>query len=356
MALLVGRLLLAGVFAVAGLAKLLDPRGSRQAMRGFGAPARLVGPLAVAVPVAELGVAAALLPAGSAPYGAIGAVGLLALFTVAIAFNLSRGRAPDCHCFGQLHSTPAGRGTLARSLALLVVAGLVLGVGWNDPGPSALAWLGDLDASGIAALASGSLAVAVAALATWLGLWLMRSYGRVLLRLERLEERLREEGIEIEPEHDLLPGLPPGSEAPELSAPALDGGWVALRDLLGDRVQVMVLFTDPGCGPCQALMPQIRRWQEEHSDVLRIALVSGGAADEVQAAAGAHAVRPVLLDEDRVLYGAYHANGTPSAVLIDPAGRIASRVAAGEESIEKLVERAVSDHRAPTLATRARAG
>ena len=34
---------------------------------------------------------------------------LLLAFVGGIAFNMARGNAPDCHCFGQLHSEPAGR-------------------------------------------------------------------------------------------------------------------------------------------------------------------------------------------------------------------------------------------------------
>ncbi len=43
--LLVVQLLLAAVFAVAGLTKLVDLAGSRQALRGFGGPQRLAVPL-----------------------------------------------------------------------------------------------------------------------------------------------------------------------------------------------------------------------------------------------------------------------------------------------------------------------
>ena len=33
---------------------------------------------------------------------------LLLLFVGGISYNVARGRSPDCHCFGQLHSAPAG--------------------------------------------------------------------------------------------------------------------------------------------------------------------------------------------------------------------------------------------------------
>src|SRR3712207_7952948 len=104
-ALFVARVLLAGVFFVAGLSKLADRAGSRQAIIDFGLPALLATPLGILLPLAELAVAAALIPASTAWWGALGAVALLLLFIVGISINLARGRKPDCHCFGQLHSS-----------------------------------------------------------------------------------------------------------------------------------------------------------------------------------------------------------------------------------------------------------
>jgi hypothetical protein len=68
----------------------------------------LVAPLAVALPLAELLVACALLPLSTAVLGAAGALVLVLCFIVGIATSLARGRRPDCHCFGQLHSSPVG--------------------------------------------------------------------------------------------------------------------------------------------------------------------------------------------------------------------------------------------------------
>src|SRR3712207_9448411 len=63
----------------------------------------------------ELAVAAALVFTTTAWWGALGALLLLLLFAVAIGANLARGRKPNCRCFGQLHSAPAGWSTLARN-------------------------------------------------------------------------------------------------------------------------------------------------------------------------------------------------------------------------------------------------
>jgi hypothetical protein len=51
-------LLLALVFAVAGLAKLLDREGSRRTIVDFGVPSALAAPLGLVLPLAELAVAA----------------------------------------------------------------------------------------------------------------------------------------------------------------------------------------------------------------------------------------------------------------------------------------------------------
>ena len=146
-ALLIARLVLAGVFTLAGVAKLSDLEGSRKAIIDFGLPAVLASPLALLLPLAELAVAAALIPASTAWWGALGALGLLMLFVVGISLNLARGRKPDCHCFGQLHSAPAGWKTLARNGVLAAVAGFVLWEGFDVAGPSAISWLGALSAA-----------------------------------------------------------------------------------------------------------------------------------------------------------------------------------------------------------------
>ena len=66
-ALLVARLLLAGVFLVAGVAKLANRAGSRQAIVDFGLPARLATPLGIVLPLAELAGVPLLRPAPLRP-------------------------------------------------------------------------------------------------------------------------------------------------------------------------------------------------------------------------------------------------------------------------------------------------
>jgi uncharacterized membrane protein YphA (DoxX/SURF4 family) len=122
---LLGRLLLSGVFLLAGLSKLKDLPGSRQSLIGFGIPELLAKPLALLLPIAEAAVAVGLLVASSAWASAAAALGLLILFILVIAVSLGRGRKPDCHCFGQIHSRPIGWGLAGRDAALASVAAVI---------------------------------------------------------------------------------------------------------------------------------------------------------------------------------------------------------------------------------------
>src|SRR5205823_612597 len=135
--LLAARLVLAVVFGVAGLAKLRDRAGSREALIGFGVPAGLSRALAVLLPLAGVAVAVALVPLASAWWAAVAGLVLLAAFVAAIGLNLARGRRPDCHCFGQLYSKPVGAETLVRNAVLAAVAAFVVWAGPSDSGASA---------------------------------------------------------------------------------------------------------------------------------------------------------------------------------------------------------------------------
>ncbi len=68
-ALLIARLLLAGVFVVGGLSTLVDRVGSRQTLTDLGVPALLATQLKILLPLAEFAVAATLIPSGRSATG-----------------------------------------------------------------------------------------------------------------------------------------------------------------------------------------------------------------------------------------------------------------------------------------------
>jgi peroxiredoxin/uncharacterized membrane protein YphA (DoxX/SURF4 family) len=348
-ALLVARLVLGAVFALAGVAKLSDLEGSRRAIIDFGVPSAIAAPLGLLLPVAELSVAATLLPASTAWWGAVGALALLSVFVVGITYNLARGRKPECHCFGQLHSAPAGWKTLARNGVLAAVAGFILWAGYEggSAGPSALSWLGALSTAQQLALLVGVLVLFLLAGQWWFLVHLLRQNGRLLVRLEAVEASLATSGSVAPSQNgtrvNQAEGLPVGSEAPEFSLSGLHGETLTLEALRYSDKPVMAVFTDPGCGPCNAMLPEVGRWQEEHAHKLTLALVSRGAVEENKTKAQEHDLSNVLLQKDWEVSESYEVRGTPSAVLISPDGNIASPVAGGAEGIRALLSYAVGE-------------
>jgi peroxiredoxin len=347
--LLVARLVVAGVFAGAGVAKLADRAGSRQALVDFGLPAALAKSLTILLPLAELAVALTLIPASTALWGAVGALALLLLFVAGISMNLARGRTPDCHCFGQLHSAPVGWKTLTRNGALAAVAGFVVWQGWQgDVGPSPIAWLGVLSATQLLILVGGAVVLGLLAGQWWFLIHLLRQNGRLLVRIEALEARPASGGApqpspngtqQTQP----AAGLPVGSEAPSFNLIGLHGERLTLDSVRSSGKPVVLLFTDPNSGPCNALLPKIGRWQQEHQDKLTIALISRADPEENRAKAQEHGLQNVVLQEDWEVCEAYEVGGTPSAVLIGPDGKVASPVAGGAESIRGLLSYAVGE-------------
>lgn len=88
-------------------------------------PQALVAPVAWTLPVTEAAIALALLvPAARQPFAEIAAAVLLAVFALAMAINLARGRGQiDCGCGDARRRQPLRVGLVSRNL---VLAGLLI--------------------------------------------------------------------------------------------------------------------------------------------------------------------------------------------------------------------------------------
>ena len=245
------RILLAIVFAVAAAGKLIDGARTRQNLTQFGVPDSLRAILAVALPLTELAIAVALLPAATAPWAGVAATALLVAFTFAVVRVLVRGEVVDCNCFGSLGPSRITRWTAARNAVLLVLAAAVASAGFNDPGPSAIAWIGDLDSTAAIGLVAG-LAVGLAILNFAFSWQLMRQNGRLLAELQALKLG-----------SSAGPGPQPGDMASDFVLPALGGGSLSLAQLLSAGRGLAILVTDPGCGACDPLLPEVGRLQRD---------------------------------------------------------------------------------------------
>src|SRR6185369_3735142 len=100
---------------------------------------------------------------------------------------------------------------------------------------------------------------------------------------------------------------------------------------------VVLLFSNPDCEPCDALLPEISRWQREERDKVMLALIARGTVDRNRAKAIQHDLARVLVQREREVAEMYKVDSTPAAVVIDVGGRIASRIAYGAEPITALL-------------------
>jgi uncharacterized membrane protein YphA (DoxX/SURF4 family) len=95
------RLLLGGVFLVAGALKLPDPAAAERAVRAYRLlPESLVAPVAFGLPVVEIAVGLALLIGVFVRTAALLSALLLVVYLVGVGSAWARGLAIDCGCFG----------------------------------------------------------------------------------------------------------------------------------------------------------------------------------------------------------------------------------------------------------------
>lgn len=192
------------------------------------------------------------------------------------------------------------------------------------------------------------LAIVTALLAVLLGAvcWtlfsVLRQNGRTLRRLESLEAavgELREarpaDRVFADPSLSRSrlnrDGLAPGSAAPDFRLPTLDGGEATLADYAGRWL--LLLFSDPECAPCQALLPRL-----VCTAAIEVLVVSRGSVEANQAKLAEAGVSfRVALQHRWEISRLYAKFATPAAYLIDPHGRIASPAALGATAILDLI-------------------
>ncbi len=138
-------------------------------------------------------------------------------------------------------------------------------------------------------------------------------------------------------EHGVIPLVPArprvGDTAPQFELPDLTGRTIALGTFRGR--ETVVLFWNPHCGFCQQMLPDLRAWEAQPATRRPgIVLVSSGTAEDNRAM-GLRS--PIVLDAAFQTGSAFGAGGTPTAVLIDADGRIASELAVGADAVQALV-------------------
>jgi peroxiredoxin len=133
-------------------------------------------------------------------------------------------------------------------------------------------------------------------------------------------------------------GLTAGTPAPPFRLPGVDGGELSLEEYRGRKV--LLVFSDPKCGPCDQIMPQLELIHRSGGAV-QVLMVSRGETEANRAKAAELGLTfPVVLQRQWEISREYGMFGTPAAYLIDEDGIIAADVAVGMEPILALLSSA----------------
>ena len=130
-------------------------------------------------------------------------------------------------------------------------------------------------------------------------------------------------------------GLKAGTTAPDFRLPRIDGGELSLSDLRGQCA--LLVFSDPNCGPCDELAPQLEKIHQERPD-LQVLMVSRRDAEATRAKAIKLGLSfPIVMQDQWEISLKYAMFATPIGYLIDEQGLIQSDVAVGVRPILALI-------------------
>ena len=331
--LLLIRLVLFAVFALAAIGKFLDLKGAEKAVKDFGTPEEFAKTFAIGLPFAEIVFAFCFLFVSTAWVGALGGLILLLSFTGGMVWQMAQGNAPDCHCFGQIHSEPVSRKTVIRNIIFSLLALFLVAQGRDDQGLS----LAD-GASDTMQLLLIFLVLALTAAALFYLKKVLDKQTEILRRIE-LIELLSRDGIPLERNEAGSPhdGLPIGAPFPDFDLPNVSGGRVSLETVRRNGLPSLFVFVSATCDPCKALLPELERWEAELGDRINFILFSSGSPEDNGAKFGVFS-NDVILQQRREVADTVYARWTPTAIFVRADGTVGSHPAAGDAAIRKLMD------------------
>lgn len=129
-------------------------------------------------------------------------------------------------------------------------------------------------------------------------------------------------------------GLKAGAQAPLFRLPLVGGDELALEDYRGRWV--LLTFSDPQCGPCDRLAPELERLHQGNPDLAVLMVSRRDLETNRRKVETLGLTFPVSLQQNWEISKLYGIFATPVAYLIDPNGVIFADVARGAESILSL--------------------
>ena len=183
--------------------------------------------------------------------------------------------------------------------------------------------------------------------AGWLAYQTLLQNGRILLRLERLEEETRvvrealeeaatsagSEAGDTAPRPPLA-GLPARTVMPDFELPTADGGSLTLWEWRGR--DVLLIFFDPASVHSRDLFSRLARLRTVEDGPV-ILLIGTGSPARNQTFVSEHGLEfPVLVQEEREVARLLRADGTPAAYRIDEWGTTTTDLALGVTAVMEL--------------------
>lgn len=167
---------------------------------------------------------------------------------------------------------------------------------------------------------------------------MLRQGGRILVRLEAIEQRLPEVARVPPPESDNVQGLSIGADAPNFALADLNGAQAAFEQFRGRRV--LLTFFNPDCGFCKDMLPDLAggAWAGSEADPVAVIVSMGSAERNREVFSQSTALWPrVMLQRDMEVATEYKVGGSPMGYLVSADGKIASELAVGAEELFALV-------------------
>ncbi|MGD8148663.1 MauE/DoxX family redox-associated membrane protein [Ornithinimicrobium sp. Y1694] len=320
---------LAAVLVLSGLAKLPDPASTHSMMSLLRLPGFLVKrPVAQALPIGELAVAALLLTPWRITFalGAVAAFLLFLSFWVIIARAMTFEPRPSCGCFGRVGDHRVNAKTVTRNTILLALSVLTAWVALE--GQTGMSLVMDYAAGDWWWLIGAVLLATVAVLVLGGGPngTLSRRERR---RMERDAQRAQEEAATTGEEADADYVRTPIPQGILIDA---NNGTTTLPTLARQQAQLVVL-ANCWCGSTVDAISRIPGWSEQLPQ-LGVRLVHTLHPFEEPRVAE---LEGTLWDPGSQVYQALQAGASPAAVLLGADGLLAGGPVNGVDDIDQFV-------------------
>jgi peroxiredoxin len=134
-------------------------------------------------------------------------------------------------------------------------------------------------------------------------------------------------------------GIKPGTVAPDFTLRDVNGVPVSLQQYGGKRV--ILVFSDPHCGPCMQLAPYlVRAYERRRVVTTEIVMISRGDLEENRQKAESFGLPfPMVLQDRWRLSKKYGIFATPVAFVVSEDGRTEGEAAVGVEKIRSILRK-----------------